>query len=53
VPVFLLDIYSKDEKDNLAKAERNAVEAYLEGLADDYRNSARARAEAMKKWTKE
>jgi hypothetical protein len=53
VPVFLLDIYGKDEKDNLSKAERNAVKAYLDGLADDYRKSARAQAEAMKKRTKE
>ena len=48
VPVFLLDIYGKDEKDNLSKAECNAVKAYLDGLADDYRKSVRARAAAKK-----
>ncbi|WP_298356955.1 type II toxin-antitoxin system RelE/ParE family toxin [Rhodoblastus sp.] len=53
VPVFLLDIYGKGEKDNLSKAERNAVKAYLDGLADDYRKSARERAKTITKQVKE
>jgi hypothetical protein len=37
VPVFLLDIYGKGEKDNLSKAERNALRAILSKLVDAYR----------------
>lgn len=48
VPVFLLDIFSKGDKENLTKAERNEVEKYLEGLIDDYRKSVRDRARKSK-----
>jgi hypothetical protein len=49
VPAFLLDIYGKDEKDNLTKAERNEVAKYLTGLADDYRANVKKRVAALKK----
>ncbi len=37
VPVFLLSIYGKNEKDNLTKQERNELAAILPKLADAYR----------------
>ncbi len=36
-PVFLLDIFGKDEKANLSKAERNELNAILTTIADLYR----------------
>ena len=44
VPVFLLDIYGKDEKDNLSQAERNALAALLAQIADTYRAGSSARS---------
>jgi len=41
VPVFLLDVFSKNEKINLTKGERNELKAYLSGLADDYREQVK------------
>ena len=46
VPTFLLDLYGKGEKANLTKAEKNILAGLLAGIADAYRKSARARAEA-------
>jgi hypothetical protein len=37
VPLFLLDIFSKGDKANLTKAERNALAEVLPTLADEYR----------------
>jgi len=37
VPVFLLAIYSKADRDNLSKSDRNALAAILSRIADDYR----------------
>jgi hypothetical protein len=37
VPIFLLAIFSKGEKDNLSKAERNALAAILPRIAADYK----------------
>lgn len=37
VPVFLLGIFSKGERINLSKAERNELKAILGGIAADYR----------------
>lgn len=37
VPVFLLAIFSKGDKDNLSKAERNALAAILPRIAADYK----------------
>lgn len=37
LPVFLLDVFGKNEKDNLTKAERNELRKALSSLADAYR----------------
>lgn len=39
VPVFLLAVFSKGDKVNLNKAERNELKAELAGLAKDYREN--------------
>lgn len=41
VPVFLLDLYTKGERVDLSKAERNELGKILAGIADDYRQSVR------------
>jgi hypothetical protein len=41
VPVFLLAIYGKSQKDNLSKEERNTLKKILPLLADAYRESVR------------
>ncbi len=41
VPVFLLALYGKGERDNLSKAERNELAALLPMLADKYRKRKR------------
>lgn len=38
IPVFLLDIYTKNEKDNLTKAEQNQLKDILQQLAAAYRS---------------
>jgi len=37
VPVFLLAVYRKGDRDNLSKAERNALAAILPRIAQSYR----------------
>ena len=41
VPVFLLAMYGKGDRDNLSKAERNELRKELAGLATDYRTARR------------
>ena len=48
IPVFLLGLFSKGEKDNLSKAERNELRKELAGLAADYRASVRKRVTKIK-----
>jgi hypothetical protein len=48
IPVFLLALFSKGERDNLSKAERNELRRELAGLADDYRASIRSRVAPIK-----
>jgi len=43
VPVFLLAIYSKGDKDNLSKAERNALAIALPKIADAYGKTRRTK----------
>ncbi|GGK32622.1 type II toxin-antitoxin system RelE/ParE family toxin [Salinarimonas ramus] len=43
VPVFLLDMYSKGEKIDLTKAERNELARLLADIADDYRTYSMGR----------
>jgi hypothetical protein len=49
VPIFLLAIIDKSERDNLSKAERNALRKELNHLADDYRGGQRARAAEVRR----
>lgn len=42
IPVFLLAVFSKGDRVNLTKAERNALRDELAGLADDYRKGRKA-----------
>ena len=37
IPVFLLDIYTKDEKDNLSQAERNQLKKILGAMIEIYK----------------
>ncbi|PYE90419.1 RelE toxin of RelEB toxin-antitoxin system [Phyllobacterium leguminum] len=39
IPVFLLDIYSKDTQENLSKAERNELRKILTALPQAWRES--------------
>jgi hypothetical protein len=48
VPVFLLGLFSKGEKDNLSKAERNALRKELDGIGEDYRAASRLRVARIK-----
>ncbi len=41
VPVFLLTVYSKGEKANLTKAERNELKAILGDIVRVYRKGAK------------
>ena len=41
VPVFLLTVFGKGEKDNLAKAERNDLAKLTKALFDGYRQRVR------------
>ena len=41
VPIFLLDIYGKDEKDNLTMAERNTLKVILRDLVKAYQTRKR------------
>jgi hypothetical protein len=43
VPVFLLAVIKKGERDNLSKAERNELRKELGGIAEDYRAGQRTR----------
>jgi hypothetical protein len=43
VPVFLLAIFGKSDRDNLTKAERNALATALAKIADGYRKTMRRR----------
>ena len=49
VPVLLLALIDKGEKDNLSKAERNELRIELAGYADDYRKGVIERAAVLKK----
>jgi hypothetical protein len=41
VPVFLMAVYSKGEKANLSKAERNELKTYLKQAVEQYRRKGR------------
>jgi hypothetical protein len=43
IPVFLLEVFAKNDKINLSKSEQNELKKILDGIAGDYRKSTRAR----------
>lgn len=49
IPVFLLDVYSKDSQANLTKAERNELRGILTDLPRVWREAAAARAERARR----
>jgi hypothetical protein len=49
VPVFLLLLFSKGERDNLSQADCHELRAILSTLADDYRATVRARLRQMRR----
>ncbi|MGY2048916.1 type II toxin-antitoxin system RelE/ParE family toxin [Methylobacterium sp. JK268] len=49
VPLFLLALIDKGERDNLTKAERNALAAELSCLADDYRSGVKTKLATLKR----
>jgi hypothetical protein len=49
VPVFLLGVFGKGEKDNLTKAERNELRKELAALAEDYRASTTSKVAEIKR----
>jgi hypothetical protein len=48
VPALMLAVFGKGDRDNLSKAERNALRVELAGYAQDYRRSARAKVAQLK-----
>jgi hypothetical protein len=44
VPVFMLAVIKKGDRDNLSKAECNALRKELQGTADAYKTSVKVRA---------
>jgi hypothetical protein len=44
VPVFMLAVLKKGDRDNLSKAECNTLRKELQGIADAYRTSVKVRA---------
>ena len=49
VPVLLLALINKGERADLSQAERNALRVELQGFADDYRASVKAKIAALRK----
>jgi hypothetical protein len=49
IPVFLLAVFSKGERDNLSKGERNELKRELAGIAADYRASVVSRVAELKR----
>ena len=43
VPVFMLAVIKKGDRDNLSKAECNALRKELQGISDAYRKSVKVR----------
>jgi hypothetical protein len=49
IPVFLISVFAKGDRDNLSKAERNELRKELAGLATDYRRAMVARVVGIKR----
>jgi hypothetical protein len=52
VPVFLLALIDKGERDNLSKAERNELRIELAGIANDYRAGVRRKIAELREGTR-
>jgi hypothetical protein len=48
IPVFLFDVFTKGDKVNLTKAERNNLRKITENIGDRYRESVRKRAKEIR-----
>jgi hypothetical protein len=51
LPVFLVTVFAKGDRDNLSKAERNELRKELAGVAEAYRNSRAARIVQLRRRT--
>lgn len=49
IPVFLLDVYSKDSQANLSKAERNELRKILTELPRVWRENVKAKVEKLRR----
>ena len=49
IPVFLLEVFSKTDRINLSKQERNELAKVLSGLADDYKESIKLKTQMIGK----
>jgi hypothetical protein len=49
LPVFLIGLFAKGDRDNLSKAERNELRKELAGLAADYRQLVTKRARELRR----
>jgi len=49
IPVFLIAVFGKGDRDNLSKGERNQLRKELAGLAEDYRRSVRLRSRRIRR----
>lgn len=48
IPVFLIGMFGKGDKDNLSRAERNELHKILSRIAADYRASVKRKVAALK-----
>jgi hypothetical protein len=48
IPVFIIDVFAKNVKTNLSKAEANELKAMLAVLADEYRASVKRKVLQLK-----
>jgi hypothetical protein len=49
LPIFLVTVFAKGDRDNLSKAEQNELRQELAGVAEAYRRSEAARILEMKR----
>ena len=49
VPVFLMAVIKKGDRDNLSQAERNVFKKELAGLANNYRQSVKSKVARIRK----
>lgn len=49
VPVFLIDFFDKNEKDNISKADRNELKKILGQVADKYREGVKAKIHRLRR----